>query len=132
MPCDRVSHRSNISCTTGDIPAFMVLHCEYQDDSVNLVTENRSVHVAAEIQVTVSYFDEHDSYISFQDHDLADIAGNQQRSQGLECVIPPRASSMIVDVTAAQQTLMRRHWKKLVIVASIVWGLVIVARRLQF
>ena len=79
---------------------------------------------------TLSYFGKQGEYLDFEEirPELMEPGENRTIHQGLH---PPcESTQMVLDVSADEQTWIKRHWRLISTIAVLLWGIVILARRL--
>ena len=100
-------------------------------ESINsLILTNKSPLAFAEIKLTVSYFDEQGQYLDFEDFDIEDIPGHTHRLTELSLKMPEGTCRGTLDIEGVEQNFLRRHWGKLSTFVIIIWGLIVLSRRL--
>ena len=114
----------------GLTPDLLECSLELEDTAHELNIKNSSLHSFGLIKLTVSYYDSEDVYLDFEDIELDEIPGHQSRNIPLAFAQPDRATTATIDVTGVEQTFLKRHWKLISTVAVVIWGIVILTRRL--
>ena len=110
----------------GLVPEFLL--CQITDSE--LCVTNSAAEPFSQLKLTISYYDGNGSYLDFEDIELDDIPARGEQRIPLKLNPPDQAVSATVDVTGTRQTFLQRNWKWLSTIAIVIWGLIILSRRL--
>lgn len=121
--------QSTLDCRPGNLPEALELFARADSDELTLRFTNHSDIKMSDIEVTLSYFDEENLYIDFQDFLPEPVESGNSRADIYTLKCPEEAKFCTIDVTAVQQTFWRRHWKLISTVTLIAWTFILLARR---
>ena len=82
------------------------------------------------IVLTISFFTGSDEYLDFEEvkPDYMEPGENRTIQQCL--TLPEDTAKIVVDVSAVKQTWLKRHWQVISTVGIVLWGIIILVRRL--
>jgi len=84
----------------------------------------------SQIKLTISYYDSEGKYLDFEDVELDDISGFEEIVFPLELDTVDESESATIDIEGVKQTFLKRNWKLISTVVVVIWGLIILSRRL--
>lgn len=99
-------------------------------DNNRVMLTNQSHFTFQDIRLTISYFDQANQYIDFEDVEVEPAQASEQREIELNLAPPGNAMFVTIDISGQEQTFLKRHWKLLSTIVAVAWGLIVVAQRL--
>ena len=97
------------------------------DDQIML--ENLCDHGFTDLKLTVSFYDQQENYLDFQDFEIEDLSSRSSQTVELDIKAPDGALTGTLDLEGTRQTFLKRHWGKLSTVVILIWGLIVLSRR---
>jgi uncharacterized membrane protein len=95
-----------------------------------ITLENSCDHAFTDLKLTVSFYDEADNYLDFQEFEIEDLAAHSNCENPLNIKAPKGAVFGAIDLEGIELTFLKRHRGKLSTVVILIWGLIVLSRRL--
>jgi hypothetical protein len=81
-------------------------------------------------ELTISYFNAQDGYLDFEETSSEFLQHAKSRAIVQQLTPPAETKHLIIDISVTEQSMIKRHWKTVSTIAIVLWGIVILARRL--